>query len=167
MTSLGGGRFLVIERDNEQGEAASFKKVYLIDLNRVNSNGSLVKEEVLDLLSIQDPNLISLPPRDEGDIGLGDLFSFPFQAIESVLPLGDGRLLLLNDNNYPLSAGRNPNQPDDTEAIIIRSKALSDAVVAPAARMPGTGGLSPATTAGLTLLLAAAILGITVRTRRH
>ncbi|MCA1717218.1 MAG: esterase-like activity of phytase family protein [Actinobacteria bacterium] len=134
-TALGGGRFLVIERDDEQGEEAGFKKVYEVDLNREDSEGYLVKREVLDLLSIRDPYRISEPGR-EGDIGLGDPFSFPFQTIESVLPLGDGRLLLLNDNNYPLSAGRNPDQPDDTEAIIVRAGALSPSPT----QMPGTGG---------------------------
>ncbi len=123
-TALGGGRFLVIERDNEQGEEAGFKKVYEVDLGSTNTGGFLAKREVLDLLSIRDPYRISEPAR-EGDIGLGDPFSFPFQTIESVLPLEDGRLLLLNDNNYPLSAGRNPDRPDDTEAIIVRTGALS------------------------------------------
>ena len=68
---------------------------------------------MLDLLSIQDPDGISQFER-AGDIGLGDLFSFPLQNIESTLPLQDGRLLLLNDNNYPLSAGGNPDEPNDT-----------------------------------------------------
>ena len=134
-TALGGGRFLVIERDNEQGEEAGFKKVYEVDLNREDSDGYLVKREVLDLLSIRDPDHISEPGR-EGDVGLGDPFSFPFQTIESILPLGNGKLLLLNDNNYPLSAGRNPDQPDDTEAIIVRTDALSPSPT----QMPGTGG---------------------------
>jgi glycerophosphoryl diester phosphodiesterase len=38
---LGGGRFLVIERDNEQGEEASFKKVYEVDLGSANTSGFL------------------------------------------------------------------------------------------------------------------------------
>ena len=109
-TALGGSRFLVIERDNEQGEEAGFKKVYEVDLNREDSEGYLVKQEVLDLLSIRDPYRISEPGR-EGDISLGDPFSFPFQTIESVLPLGDGRLLLLNDNNYPLAWAATPTNP--------------------------------------------------------
>jgi glycerophosphoryl diester phosphodiesterase len=134
-TALGGNRFLVIERDNEQGEEASFKKVYEVNLNREDSEGYLVKREVLDLLSIRDSYRISEPGR-EGDIGLGEPFSFPFQTIESILPLGDGRLLLLNDNNYPLSAGRNLDQPDDTEAIIVRADALSPSPK----EMPSTGG---------------------------
>jgi hypothetical protein len=46
---------------------------------------------VLDLLSIRDLDRISQFER-EGDIDLGDLFSFLFQTIESILPLEDGRL---------------------------------------------------------------------------
>lgn len=126
----------MIERDNEQGEAARFKTVYLVNLSNVDAEEYLVKEEVLDLLQIRDPDRISEPGR-KGDVGLGDPFSFPFQTIESILPLGDGRLLLLNDNNYPLSAGRNPEQPDDTEAIIVRSAALKDdPAFSPAIRPP-------------------------------
>jgi hypothetical protein len=31
---------------------------------------------------------------------------------------------VINDNNYPFSAGRNPNLPDDDEFIVIRTGAL-------------------------------------------
>jgi hypothetical protein len=137
----------VIERDNEQGEEAGFKKVYELDLNREDSEGYLVKREGLDLLSIRDPYRISEPGR-EGDVGLGDPFSFPFQTIESILPLGNGRLLLLNDNNYPLSAGRNPNHPDDTEAIIVRAGSLTPSPT----EMPGTGGPPLLVLVGATLM---------------
>lgn len=166
LTLLGGDRFLVIERDNEQGEAARFKKVYLVDLSNVDAEGYLVKEEVLDLLQIRDPYRIS-EPGSEGAIGLGDPFSFPFQTIESILPLEGGRLLLLNDNNYPLSAGRDPEQPDGTEAIIVRPAALKDdpAALSPATRTPNTGGFSLKATGGLTLLLAAALSLLAARTR--
>ena len=121
-TALGVGRFVAIERDNEQGEEAGFKRVYEVDLNREDREGYLVNEEVLDLLSIRDPYRISEPGR-EGDIGLGNPFSFPFLTIESILPLGDGRLLLLNDDNYPLGAGRTPARPDNPEAIVVRAGA--------------------------------------------
>lgn len=89
---------------------------------------------MLDLLSIRDPDGISQFER-EGDISLGDLFSFPFQTIESIIPLEDGRLFLLNDKNYPLSAVRNT---DDTEAITIRLYALLNSP--PIRQMLGTGG---------------------------
>jgi len=147
LVALGANRFLVIEHDNEQGEEARFKKIFLIDLRRVGEDGFLFKEEVVDLLSIDDPARISEHAREEGDIGLGERFSFPFQTVESILPLGDGSLLIINDNNYPLSAGRNPERPDETEAIIVRPFAL-----------PATGGpplLVPvAPLAGVFVLLA-------------
>ena len=87
-----------------------FKKAYLGDLSRADSEGFLIEREVLDLLSIRAPDRISQFER-EGDIDLGNLFSFPFQTIESILSLEDGRLLPLNDNNYPLSAAATPTSP--------------------------------------------------------
>jgi hypothetical protein len=43
-----------------------------------------------------------------------------FQTIESVIPLSSMLLGVLNDNNYPFSAGRVPGQPDNNEFILIR-----------------------------------------------
>ncbi len=123
LTALDRHRLLVIERDGGQGTEALFKRIFVIDLRRTDTNGFLVKRDVLDLLNIRDPNRISLPGRP-GDIGLGDPFSFPFVTIESVLPLGGNRLLVINDNNFPFSTGRNPVQPDDTEFIIVRAESL-------------------------------------------
>jgi hypothetical protein len=152
LVALGANRFLVVERDNEQGEAARLKKIFLIDLRRLGEDGFLFKEEIVDLLSIADPARISEPAR-EGDIGLGERFSFPFQTVESILPLGDGSLLIINDNNYPLSAGRNPDRPDDTEAIVVRPFAL-----------PATGG--PSLLVPVTLLASVFVLLVLRRTRR-
>ena len=50
----------------------------------------------------------------------GDVFRFPFQVIESVLPLSQNVLAVLDDNNYPFSAGRVPGQADPNEFILIR-----------------------------------------------
>jgi hypothetical protein len=116
-------RFLVIERDNEQGAAARFKKIYLVDFRRIDRDGFLRKRLLVDLLRIADPAGISLP-AEPGDIGLGTQFSFPFQTIEAVLPLGGNRLLVLNDNNFPFSSGRHPGRADPTEAIVIRVPGL-------------------------------------------
>jgi hypothetical protein len=123
MTAVDKNRLLVIERDNLQGAGAAFKRVYLVDLRESDAQGFLVKNLVVDLLAIADPDLISLPAQT-GDVGLGDPFSFPFQTIESILPLDGRRLLIANDNNYPFSAGRNPTQPDNNEMIIVRVDSL-------------------------------------------
>jgi len=118
-TALDEYRFVVIERDGGQGAAAHLKRIYQVDLRQVDAQGFLIKQELVDLLNIRDPNGISLPER-AGDIGLGDPFQMPFVTIESVLPLDRTRLLVINDNNFPFSTGRNPTLPDDSEFIIIR-----------------------------------------------
>jgi hypothetical protein len=54
MTAIDRHRFMVIERDDAQGADARQKKIYAIDLRRVDSDGYLVKRLVLDLLSRAD-----------------------------------------------------------------------------------------------------------------
>jgi hypothetical protein len=125
LTAVDQHRFVLIERDDAQGADARQKKVYLIDLRRVDADGFLEKRLVVDLLSIRDPDGISLPPRP-GEFGVGDPFSFPLQSVESLEVLGGERLLVANDNNYPFSDGRwtARDRPDDTELIIVRTPAL-------------------------------------------
>ena len=52
--------------------------------------------------------------------GQGATFTFPFQTIESVIPLNERELGVLDDNNYPFSSARVPGQPDPNEFIVIR-----------------------------------------------
>jgi hypothetical protein len=104
-------RFLVVERDNAQGEAARFKKVFLIDLDQDDAAGVLRKHEVVDLLNLADPDRLGGPLP---------AFRFPFQTIESVIALSDTELGVLNDNNYPFSSGREPGRADPNEFIVIR-----------------------------------------------
>jgi hypothetical protein len=47
------------------------------------------------------------------------VFTFPFVTIEDVLVLDNNRLLVINDNNYPGSAGREFGVPDNDEFIVI------------------------------------------------
>ena len=91
----------------------------------MNPDGTLVKTLAVDLMNIADPAGISLPGRP-GDIGLGATFTFPYVTIEDVLPLGDDRLLVINDNNFPFSTGRNPSLPDYDDFIVVQSEALDD-----------------------------------------
>jgi hypothetical protein len=125
LTALDRHRFVLIERDDFQGEEAQQKKIYLIDLRRTDADGYLEKQLVLDLLEIADPAGISLPARP-GEFGVGDPFSFPLQSVESLEVLGGERLLIANDNNYPGSDGRwiARDRPDDTELIVVRVPAL-------------------------------------------
>ena len=103
--------FLVIERDGFQGAQAAFKKIFLVNLDDVDQEGFLVKREVADLLNIRDPHNLG---------GQGATFRFPFVTIESVIPFNRRTIGVLNDNNYPFSAGRTPGLPDPNEFIILR-----------------------------------------------
>jgi hypothetical protein len=125
LTAIDRHRLVLIERDDDQGAAARQKKVYLIDLRRVDAEGFFEKRLVLDMLRIRDPDGVSLPARP-AEFGVGDPFSFPLQSVESLEILGDERLLIANDNNYPSSDGRwiARDRPDDTELIVVRAPAL-------------------------------------------
>lgn len=118
MTAISDNEFLVIERDGGQGEDAEYKKIYKIDLLQGDSQGFLDKELVADLMAITDIDGITEP--EEGAIGLGDIFTFPFVTIESVYPVDSRTLLVINDNNFPFSTGRRAAAPDDNEFILIR-----------------------------------------------
>ncbi|MDH2429142.1 esterase-like activity of phytase family protein [Sphaerisporangium sp. TRM90804] len=111
MISVDRDRFLVIERDNNQGDAAAFKKVFLIDVRDRDRDGAVDKTQVADLLDLANPRRVG---------GFGTTFRFPFQTIEDVVILDDSTLGLLNDNNFPFSSGRTPGKADDNEFITVR-----------------------------------------------
>jgi hypothetical protein len=110
-TTVDADRLLVIERDNAQGDAAKTKKIYLVDKRDRDHDGLLDKTLVADLLDIADPR---------GVAGFGPVFRFPFQTIEDVAILDPRTLVVLNDNNFPFSAGRTAGTPDNDEMIVIR-----------------------------------------------
>jgi glycerophosphoryl diester phosphodiesterase len=111
LSALDKRRFVTLERDNFEGPAAQHKRAFVYDLR------TGAKREVLDQLDIADPDLISLPGRP-GDFGLGDPFKMPYQTIESVLPVGAGRLAIVNDTNFG-SRGRNPTLDDYSDFIVV------------------------------------------------
>ncbi len=119
MTAINDNEFLVIERDNGQGPTAKFKRIYKVDLREAGPNGVLTKELIVDLMAITDVRGITRP--EEGALGLGRIFTFPFVTIEAVYPLDARTLLVLNDNNYPFSSGRRPGRaPDDNEFVLLQ-----------------------------------------------
>ncbi|MFB9964873.1 esterase-like activity of phytase family protein [Sinosporangium siamense] len=104
-------RFLIIERDGKQGEAAQVKKVYLVDSRDHDRDGLMDKTLVADLLNIANPDKLG---------GFGQTFRFPFETIESVAILDRHTLIIANDNNFPFSSGRTPGRPDNNEFITIK-----------------------------------------------
>lgn len=127
-TALTDREFVIIERDGGQGDAsdprqtnpARFKKIFRVDLDEADANGNLVKEEVADLMNIYDPRDVA------GNCRTNTVFTFPFTTIEDVLVLDNNRLLVINDNNYPGSAGREFGVPDDDEFIVVHIAPLLD-----------------------------------------
>jgi hypothetical protein len=122
LSALDATHLVSLERDNNQGVAARWKRGFVVDLAHTAPDGSLAKRQVVDLLDLRDGAGISLPGRP-GDIGLGDPFSMPYVTIEAVLPLGGNRLGIVNDTNFG-STGRNPALPDYSDFIQVRAPGL-------------------------------------------
>jgi len=119
--ALDADTLIVLERDNNQGAAADWKRGFTIKIPK-GAPRTLPKDEIVDLLAIKDRNLISLPARP-GDFGLGNPFEFPYQTVEAVLPLGGNDLAFVNDTNFG-STGRNPNLPDYSDFIVVKVPGL-------------------------------------------
>ena len=104
-------RFVVVERDDLEGDAAKAKRVYSIDLDKAQPGKPLPKKLVIDLLAIGNARGIveSLPA--------GAPFRFPYLTTESIQVLDRTHVVLVNDNNYKASGGRGANVTDATEWI--------------------------------------------------
>ena len=113
MTAINDHEFLVIERNGATatGGGTPFKKIFIADIGGVANGGFVHKTELVDLMNIRDPHDLN------GDGST--TFTFPFVTIESVLILDPSTLLVINDNNYPGTGGRNLNS-DNTEFIKLR-----------------------------------------------
>lgn len=111
------GSLLVLERDDFWGPKAVTKRVYQVRLGQTEADGFLKKSLVADLLKMDNPAGIGTV-SDKGAYGVGTTFSFPFQSVETIVQLRDGRFLTAVDNNYPSNDARHPGQPDNTEMIV-------------------------------------------------
>lgn len=99
--------FLVLERDWGHGPQARFKRVFAWQPE----GGLAVKEELLDLMSLADPDHLASER---------DIFDLPYVTLESVLPVDATRLIVCNDNNYPAVGGRSSDRRDDTEFVLVQ-----------------------------------------------
>ncbi|VEA71059.1 Uncharacterized protein conserved in bacteria [Serratia rubidaea] len=125
----------MIERDNGEGTAdracaagaptencfsqpAKFKRVYRIAFSDANVGRPVEKQAYIDLLKIQDPNRLARKPLNNG------VLTFPFFTIENVDVVDKRHIIVGNDNNFPFSASRQPNQADDNEFILLETPQL-------------------------------------------
>jgi glycerophosphoryl diester phosphodiesterase len=120
--ALDDNRLLIIERDGFQWVDSAFKRLYVLDLSAPDEEGFVSKHHALNLMWIANPDGIG-EGRPEDGFGLGPVFAFPLESVETLVVLGGGRLLVANDNNYPGGNGRIPGTPDDTEMIILSAVA--------------------------------------------
>jgi glycerophosphoryl diester phosphodiesterase len=109
ISRIEGNRFVVIERDDQEGDAAKAKRVYAIDLDKAVAGKPLAKKLVIDLLAIGNAHgLIENLPA-------GASFRFPYLTPESIQVLDRRHVVVVNDNNYPDTGGRGLGVKDATE----------------------------------------------------
>jgi glycerophosphoryl diester phosphodiesterase len=110
-TPINDNEFIVIERDGSQANLNGFKKLFKIDISQKDTQGFFAKQELANLLTIQDPTDLN---------GDGNkVYSMTFETIEDVLVLDANRVLVANDNNYPFSIGR-PPAIDNNEIVVLQ-----------------------------------------------
>ena len=108
---VNGHEALVIERDNLQGSAAAFKRIYLVDLSDEDADGYVEKSLLVDLMDVRNPDRLG---------GFGERFTFPYVTIEDVELIDARTIAVMNDNNFPAAGGRGSDVPDANEYLEIR-----------------------------------------------
>ncbi|MFC7358650.1 esterase-like activity of phytase family protein [Nocardioides astragali] len=108
---INGHQALVIERDNLQGSAAAFKRIYLADLSDQDDDGYVEKTLLVDLMDVRNPRRLG---------GNGSTFTFPYVTIEDVEIIDQQTIAVMNDNNFPAMGGRGADVPDVNELLQIR-----------------------------------------------
>jgi hypothetical protein len=111
LSVIEGNRFVVMERDDLEGDAAKSKRVYAIDLDKAVPGKPLAKKLVIDLLAIGNSRGLA------ENLPAGAPFRFPYHTPESIQVLDRKHVVVTNDNNYPDTGGRGPTVVDATEWI--------------------------------------------------
>ena len=121
---------LIIERDNGEGTAdkacpdgkpvpdcfnvpAKLKRIYKIEMTDANAGSLARKIGYIDLMDIQDPKKLARQGGRDGKL------TFPFVTIEDVDIVSATQIIVANDNNFPYSAGREPQKQDDNEFVLL------------------------------------------------
>ena len=78
-----------------------------------NAGGLVRKIGYIDLMDIHDPKKLAKQGGKDGKL------TFPFVTIEDVDVVNATQIIVANDNNFPYSAGREPQKQDDNEFILL------------------------------------------------
>ena len=100
---------------------AAFKRVYKIDLAQTDADGFVKKVAYIDLTRIADPKRLSRYSDANGRFGL------PHLGPEGLVVVDGHHIVLVNDNNFPYSSGRQLGKPDDNELTLLDIQPLIDA----------------------------------------
>jgi len=128
---------LVIERDDASEGAgpgcpdaprtdcftrpARFKRIYKIDLAQTDADGFVRKVAFIDLTKIANPKrLAKVGPNEE-------VFVLPHLGPEGLTVVDARHIVVVNDNNFPFSSGRQIGKPDDNELTLLDIGALVEA----------------------------------------
>lgn len=100
---------------------ARFKRIYKIDLAQADADGFVKKVAFIDLTKIANPKrLAKVGPNDA-------VFVLPHLGPEGLTVVDARHIVVVNDNNFPYSSGRQIGKPDDNELTLLDIGALIDA----------------------------------------
>ena len=92
-TAVNAHEFLVLERNDATALSDKpIKKVYLIDIAQIDKAGFVHKQELVDLMQLEDPDDLN----EDGQ----KTYAFAYSHIENLLIINKNTLLVVNDNNY-------------------------------------------------------------------
>ena len=100
---------------------ARFKRIYKIDLAQTDADGFVRKVAFIDLTKIANPKRLAKVGPNE------DVFVLPHLGPEGLTVVDARHIVVVNDNNFPFSSGRQIGKPDDNELTLLDIGALVEA----------------------------------------
>ena len=100
---------------------AKLKRIYKIDLSQANADGVVKKVAYIDLTKISNPKRLAKRGPNEAN------FVLPHLGPEGIAVVDSKHIVVVNDNNFPYSSGREIGKPDDNELTLLDISALMDA----------------------------------------
>ena len=100
---------------------AKLKRIYKIDLSQADADGVVKKIAYIDLTKISNPKRLAKRGPNEAN------FVLPHLGPEGIAVVDSKHIVVVNDNNFPYSSGREIGKPDDNEFTLLDISALINA----------------------------------------